>query len=200
MGLKGQENLVWNENDLGASSGMVQAKPRNRTLHCGRRRCAISKKQPLAATCSHLAATCSSSHLAATCCSHLGQVSGSGCQVAAKWLPSGCQVAAKWLPSGCQVAAWASGCLSKWQQVAASSCKWLQVAAWAGGCKWLLVQVAASGCKWLQVAASGCLSKWLQLNEWQFSFVFGWKILSIMSSPVWYTPRAYATQTLQKQL
>ena len=151
MGLKGQENLVWNENDLGASSGMVQAKPRNRTLHCGRRRCAISKKQPLAATCSHLAATCSSSHLAATCCSHLGQVSGSGCQVAAKWLPSGCM--SKWLLE--QVAAWASG--SKWLPVAASGClsRWLQVAACASGCKWLQV----AGCKWLQVAASGF--KWL---------------------------------------
>ena len=111
---------------------------------------------------------------AATCCSHLGQVSASGCQVSAsgcqvaakwlpsgclsKWLPSGCQVAASGcqvaaLASGCQVAAWASGCqAAAWAsgcQVAASGC---QVAARASGCKWL-----PSGCKWLHVAGSGCL-------------------------------------------
>ena len=70
-----------------------------------------SHLQPLArsATCSHLqplAATCPVSHLQlAATCSHLADTCSSGCS---KWLPSGCQVAAsgrKWLPSGHQVAA-----------------------------------------------------------------------------------------------
>ena len=46
------------------------------------------------------------------CCSHLGQVSASGC----KWLPSGCL--SKWLQL--------SGCLGKWLQVAATDCTHLQ--------------------------------------------------------------------------
>ena len=65
-------------------------------------------QQPLAATCSYLAAiwqplaqaaTCSSSHLQPLAATrrHLPQVAAaSGCS---KWLPSGCW--SKWLPSGC---------------------------------------------------------------------------------------------------
>ena len=107
-----------------------------------------------AATCSHLAATCSSSHLAAPC-SHLAATcSSSQLQPLASHLlkqPLGSHLLKQPAATCC--------CCSHLGQASASGCEWLQVAAWASGCKWLLGQVAAT--KWLlgQVAASGC--NWL---------------------------------------
>ena len=115
----------------------------------------FSKKQSLAAACSHLLKQPLAATSAATC---------SNCQSASwrKWLQVAASVAAS--GSGASVCEWlqvaARGCLRKWLQVVASGCKWLLGA--ACGCLWL--QVAASSCKWLQVFAAVCSESYNHLQ------------------------------------
>ena len=141
-----------------------------------------SRLQPLATTCSHLAATCPVSHLQQPLGSHL-QPLGSHLQplaatcpvshlqpLAATWQPLAPSATCSHLAATCShcatcpvshlqpLAATCSHLAATWQTLApvaaASGC---QVAA-----KWL-----PSGCKWLQVAdgASGWRRKWLQVAD-----------------------------------
>ena len=84
-------------------------------------------------------------------CDHVGHRLGST-KVESKLRHVGPKAKTSWKPSWAKLVLDASGCLGRWLQVVANSCKWMQVA--ASGCKWLLGQVVASGCKQLQVAAN----------------------------------------------
>ena len=181
-------------------------------VHCGRRRCAIwfSKKQPLAATCQWLqvaASGCKKLQVAASGYKWL-QVAASGC----KWLQvaaSGCGASGcKWLhvvACGCK---WLRGCLCEqlfsievskldkaWQSddftfifvifvqdlnARAAKCQGMMAY-----CETIRSEFRRRMTDVMAMATPKRLKRSIRLNEWQISFLFGWRILSTMSPLVW---------------